>query len=139
MVLHDIMNNMINERPPKDYLHEHASNLSWILIEFPEVREKVNSILSSIARTKVLPSTSGISIEIDNIAISQHLTSDTVLRILYYIEAIYSNVKFAEVHKLTPIVMLEEPESHMSPLPFNDIVNIFNEAKEKYNIHDQYT
>jgi hypothetical protein len=128
-VYQNVIENKINEKLPKNYLHELGSNLSWIVLAFPDVRDIVNKILKYVADARILPSTVGISIESDEIVIHPILASDTVLRLAYYLTALYSNARASS--DITPVVMIEEPEAHFSPMSFDDIVKLVDELKEK--------
>lgn len=127
-----IMYGLTGRRYPYSYLDERGVNLAMILYNNKDILEEVNRIISSISGIRVLPLVDGRLAFIDaEVDVGASSISDTVLRILYGLVALYSNRPASrEGLEVTPIVMLEEPEAHMYPIVYDHLADSVVEAAE---------
>ncbi len=113
---------------PPTYLHERAINIAWILTQRRGVLEKLNEVLEEYAKVKVIPTLRDVRFSKvnDSVAHSAQLASDTAIRIAYYITAVLSNK--LEMPPLKPILLIEEPEAHIYPLPLRKFIETIKES-----------
>ncbi len=128
---------------PQGYLSEFGNNAGTLLNASPSLKDKVNEVLETLARTRVLPLASGsVTFIEDGVDMGVAGVSDTVIRIVYGILALLSNrvntiyiplggsgaeSEFLPI-KTKPVVLLEEPEAHLYPIAFEELATLIEEA-----------
>ena len=132
-VVTNIMYRNTRRRYPYSYLEERATNLGWILYNNDDVLDEINHVLEEL----------GFSIQIEPLSDGQLAfrdggkdigpvsISDTVLRLLYMLTIFLTSKKTtykAQGVTLYPLVMLEEPEAHVYPFAFSDLIQTLYET-----------
>ncbi|MEB3845485.1 MAG: AAA family ATPase [Desulfurococcales archaeon] len=119
---------------PVSYMEEKAVNLGRLLYVREDILDYINEDLEELARVRVTPLSDGKLAFFDgDKEVGPASISDTVLRVLYGYTALLSNRPSDKDLKgvdlpVNPIVMLEEPESHMYPAAFHNFVDIVGES-----------
>ncbi len=123
-----IKGNIVSRLPP--YPHEKGINLAWQLYTKKDVLNETNIILKSLSDLSAIPSPTGLEFLKESKGIPAPLVSDTILRIVYFTVALLGNSKTT---KIKPVVMLEEPECHMSPISHEKIAELVLKSIDKGN------
>ncbi len=129
-----VLKGLISSKLPP-YPHERGINLAWILYSRSTVFNEVNSLVRELAKLNVVTSPKSFDLVKGSRAVPAALASDTVIRCIYYSTALLGNVPTSyDATTIRPIVMLEEPESHLSPLPRKTIVEVVKKSVENGNV-----
>ncbi len=125
----NVSRNIVSSQLPPNYLHENATNMAWILTQMRGVLHELNNILDQYVGVRVVPSIMDVKFmrRDEEVAHTALLASDTVVRLTYYLTALLSNTrKEVDGKVFIPILLLEEPEAHLSPLPFDKITELLS-------------
>ncbi|NPA85113.1 MAG: ATP-binding protein [Crenarchaeota archaeon] len=124
--------NLFSRKP--NYPHEKGINMAWLLYTNPTLLNSVNELLSRFARLKLIASTKSFELVRNSKAVPPALASDTVIRTIYNALALLGNsADNVGGCKLRPIIMMEEPEAHFSPMPFPKVRELISKSLDKGN------
>ncbi|MEB2835755.1 MAG: hypothetical protein GSR80_000593 [Desulfurococcales archaeon] len=128
-ILSNIINGLTDSLYPLSYLDEKARNMAWLLYRNQRVLDAVNDVLSRISGVTISPLSSGkLAFYDGKREVGPVSVSDSVVRMAYSLTALLaaSPTEYDGV-KAIPLVMLEEPESHVYPIAFTSLVDaVFN-------------
>ncbi len=135
-VLYTLQHNLATARYPESYMEERGRNLGFILYSYDNVLREVQDVIDEVVEgIEVHPlADGGLAFFDGGRDVGPSSVSDTLLRAIYGVAAIASNkvsARYWEGRRLEggglseatlhPIVMLEEPESHMHPWAFGGL------------------
>lgn len=123
-------------REPRTILSETAANLAPIASKSPLALRRLHTWLHDElgAEIEVLVRRHGIHELLffsNQVEIPPHLVSDTILRTLYYLLALYTNTRHHRIHRAPTIILLEEPEARVFPYGFEVLAPEIAEAVEE--------
>ncbi len=133
-----IASGYLSERRPS-YLREDGANAGWILYADRKLAHYVNSLLREITGVEVRVDNEGRVLFYDkDIGMPPLLASDTIVRLLYITLAVKTakTISLSQVEEgvsvqLSPLLLIEEPESHIYPLVHEVLVDLLRSGSRK--------